>query len=88
MKIFISSLISGYEDLRAAAVAAVRSLGYEPVTAETFDASLTSPRIACLQGVRTADLVVMILGGVTEWSSRTQIVPRHTRMAGGKRSWC
>lgn len=63
MKIFISSLIAGYEDMRAAAVAAVRSLGHEPVTAETFDAGLTSPRVACLQGVREADLTVILLGG-------------------------
>jgi Domain of unknown function (DUF4062) len=62
MKIFISSLIAGFEDMRAAAVAAVRSLGHEPVTAETFDPGLTSPRIACLKGVRDSDLVVMMLG--------------------------
>jgi hypothetical protein len=62
MKIFISSLIAGYEDMRAAAVAAVRSLGHDPITAESLDAGVTSARIACLQGVRDADLVVMILG--------------------------
>jgi hypothetical protein len=46
MKIFISSLIAGYEDMRAAVAAAIRSLGHEPVTAETFDAGLVSPRVA------------------------------------------
>jgi hypothetical protein len=62
MKIFISSVISGFEDLRAAAALAIRSLGHEPVIAENFDAALVSPRVACLGGVREADLVVLILG--------------------------
>ena len=62
MKVFISSLIRGFEEFRAAAVAAVRSLGHEPITAETFEAGVSSPRVACLQGVREADVVVLILG--------------------------
>lgn len=62
MKIFISSLIAGFEDMRAAVSSAIRSLGHEPVTAEEFDAGLESPRIACLSGVRDADLIVLILG--------------------------
>ena len=62
MKVFISSLITGFEDFRAAAVAAVKSLGHEPITAEEFEAGVSSPRVACLQGVRLADLVVLILG--------------------------
>jgi hypothetical protein len=62
MKVFISSLILGYEDMRAAAVAAVRSLGHEPITAEALDPGVTSPRVACLQGVRDAELVVILLG--------------------------
>jgi len=62
MKIFISSVIAGFEEYRAAAIAAVRSLGHEPITAENFPAGVSSPRVACLQGVRDADLVVLILG--------------------------
>ena len=62
MKVFISSLIRGFEEFRAAAVAAVRSLGHEPITAETFPAGVSSPRVACLDGIRNADVVVLILG--------------------------
>lgn len=62
MKIFISSLIGGFEDLRAAARSAIVALRHEPVVAEDFGAKATSPQIACLQGVRSADLVVLILG--------------------------
>lgn len=49
--------------MRAAAVAAVRSLGHDPIAAEAFGAGVTSPRVACLEGVRNSDLVILILGG-------------------------
>jgi hypothetical protein len=62
MKIFISSLISGFEPFRAAARAAVESLGHEPVMAEDFGSQPHSPQIACFQGLRSADLVVLMLG--------------------------
>lgn len=62
MRVFISSLIGGFEDQRAAARSAIVALRHEPVVAEDFGAQPTSPQIACLQGVRSADLVVLILG--------------------------
>lgn len=62
MKIFISSLITGLESVRAAARAAVVGLGHEVVMAEDFGAKPTSPQIACLEGVRQAGIVVLILG--------------------------
>ena len=62
MKIFISSLISGFESSRAAAKSAVVALRHEPVMAEDFPAQPNSPQIACLQGIRSADIVVLILG--------------------------
>lgn len=61
MKVFISSLISGMETFRQAAVDAVEDLGHVAVTAETFEASSEAPRIACLNGVRSSNLVVLIL---------------------------
>jgi len=63
MKVFISSLIGGFEEFRAAARSAIVALRHEPVVAEDFGARASSPQIACLQGVRSADLVVLILGG-------------------------
>ncbi len=62
MKVFISSLISGFEPFRAAARSAVQTLRHEPVVVEDFGARSDSPQIACLQGVRDADMVVLILG--------------------------
>ena len=59
---FISSLISGFEPFRAAAKAAVKSLGHEPVMAEDFPAQPRAPQLACLSGLRSAQLVVLVLG--------------------------
>lgn len=62
VKVFISSLITGYEPLRAAAATAVAALGHEVVRAEDFPASGDSPQSACLAGVRASDVVILILG--------------------------
>jgi hypothetical protein len=62
MKIFLSSLIAGMADIREAARSAVTSLGHEAVMAETFGTRTQSPQTACLDGVRSADAVVLILG--------------------------
>jgi hypothetical protein len=62
MKIFVSSLISGMEQLRAAVRAAIISLGHEPVMAEDFGARPQSPQVSCLDALRGCDAVVLILG--------------------------
>ncbi len=62
MNVFISSLISGFEPLRQACRGAVAALRHEPVMAEDFGARASSPQVACLQGLRSADLVVLVLG--------------------------
>lgn len=62
MKVFISSLISGMEAERAAAKRAIELLRHEAVMAEDFGARASSPQVACLDGIRQSDLVVLILG--------------------------
>lgn len=62
MKVFISSVITGFEAYRDAATAAATALGCEVIRAEDFPASTRSPQVACLTGVRDADLVVLVLG--------------------------
>jgi hypothetical protein len=62
MKVFISSLIGGFERERAAARRAVSTLRHEPVMAEDFGAQPSSPQVACLNGLRGSDIVVLILG--------------------------
>jgi len=62
MRVFISSLITGMEEIRAAARSAVTTLGHEPVMAEDFGALPHSPQVACLDGVRRSGATVLILG--------------------------
>ncbi len=62
MKVFISSVISGFEPYREAARQAIESLGGTVIQAEDFPAASGTPQQVCLQGVRDADIVVLILG--------------------------
>jgi hypothetical protein len=50
------------ETYRDAAQKAVKSLGYEPILAEDFLASTKSPRVACLEGIRSAKAVILLMG--------------------------
>ena len=62
MKVFISSLITGFGAQREAAKRAVATLRHEPVMAEDFGAQPSSPQVACLQELRGSDIVVLVLG--------------------------
>lgn len=62
MRVFISSVITGYEPFRDAVAAAVESLDGEVVRAEDFGAIAATPQQVCLGGVRSADVVVLLLG--------------------------
>ena len=62
MKIFISSVIGGMEAYRAVARQAAENLRYDVIVAEDFGVSPNSPQQVCLQGVRDADVVVLLLG--------------------------
>lgn len=61
MVIFISSVISGMEAERDAVEEAVDALGYEVARAEDFGATTETPRRACLEAAREADLTVVLL---------------------------
>lgn len=67
LRVFISSVMEGYEAFREAAAESVRRAGCDPVRAEDFPASSMSPRNACLDGVRSADAVVLLLGSRYGW---------------------
>ena len=62
MKVFTSSIVTGFEEFREAAGDAVSNLGYELIRAEDFGASTSSPQRACLAGVREADITILLLG--------------------------
>ncbi len=50
MKVFVSSVIRGFEPFREAAVRAAQTLGHEVIRAEDFGASPDSPQQVCLAG--------------------------------------
>jgi hypothetical protein len=62
MKIFLSSVIRGFEAYRNAAARAARALRHEVKRAEDFPASSATPQQACLAGVRWAEAVILLLG--------------------------
>lgn len=62
MDVFISSVIRGMELHRDVASGAVESLGYTVIRSEKFGASSDTPRRACLEAARTADLTLVLLG--------------------------
>lgn len=87
-KVFISSVIGGFEQMRAAAAGAVQDLGHAIIRAEDFGASAASPRIACLAGVRAADVVILLLGQRYGEVQDRDISPTHEefREAKGRRA--
>lgn len=62
MRIFLSSVMRGFEAYRDAAQRAAKALRHEVKRAEDFAASASAPQQACLAGVRWADAVILILG--------------------------
>lgn len=62
MKVFVSSVISGFEEFRRSAEHAARTLDHEVLMAERFGARADSPQQACLKAVRDADVVLAVLG--------------------------
>jgi hypothetical protein len=62
MKVFVSSLIGGYEQYRAAVVDAIAMLGHTPLRAEDLGANPASPQQACLSLVRDSDVVILLMG--------------------------
>ena len=68
-RIFVSSVMKGYQNFRGAASAAIRQAGCNPILAEMFPANSSSPRSACLDGVESADAFVLLLGSRFGWKT-------------------
>lgn len=62
VKVFVSSVIVGFEEERDAVDNAVAALGHIPIRIEDHPATAGTAQAACLAGVRDADVVVVILG--------------------------
>src|SRR5688572_3090062 len=64
---FVSSVMEGYGDHRRAAREAVIACDGEPVLVEDFPARDQSPRTACLDGVQSSDVLIMIVAQRGGW---------------------
>lgn len=62
MKVFVSSLMGGFEEYREAAFRAVKALDCDLLRAEEWGARTDTPRQACLEEAREADVTLLILG--------------------------
>ena len=61
--IFVSSVVKGYEEYRQAAARAIeRAGGYPILVNENFPSLATSSRNACLDGVASSDIYLVIIG--------------------------
>jgi hypothetical protein len=77
MKIFLSSVIRGFEPYRDAAARVAKALHHEVKRAEDFTASPATPQQACLAGVRWAEAVILILGARYGELQASAISPTH-----------
>src|SRR5258708_7215708 len=66
-RVFISSVIEGFEEFRQAAAEGVEAGGGEPVMVERFPSLARSPRNACLDGVQSADAYLGVIGQRGGW---------------------
>lgn len=66
-RVFVSSVMEGFEDFRKAARQGIIAAGGEPVMAEDFVALPETPRNACLDGVDSSDIFILIIGKRGGW---------------------
>jgi hypothetical protein len=62
MKVFISSVIKGFELFRDAAAESVTTLDHELLRSEDFGATDVSSQVTCLSAVRAADVTLVFIG--------------------------
>ena len=68
-RIFVSSVMTGFQEYREAARAGIRQAVCDAVLAEDFAAQNSSSRNACIDGVESADALVLLLGPRYGWAT-------------------
>ena len=66
-RVFVSSVMEGFEEYRVAAKAGIINAGGDPVLVEDYPSFSSSPRNACLDGVTSCNIFVIIVGGKGGW---------------------
>lgn len=68
-RVFVSSVMEGFEECREAARRAITAIGGDAVMAEDFVAASSSPRNSCLDGVASSDVYVLMVGTRGGWKT-------------------
>lgn len=68
-RVFVSSVIEGFEEYRAAAKAGILAAHGEPVLTEDFPSLPVSSRNACLDGIASCDIYIVIVGNRGGWTT-------------------
>ena len=66
-RVFVSSVMEGFEEFRLAAKNGIIAAGSEPLLIEDFPALPISPRNACIDGVASCDIHIAIVGNRGGW---------------------
>lgn len=66
-RVFVSSVMDGFSEFREAARQAIGAVGGEAVLVEDYPSLLVSSRTACLDGVASADALLVIVGQRGGW---------------------
>src|SRR5687768_5665386 len=61
-RVFVSSVIEGYREMREAARRGILAADCEPVLGEDFPSLADSPRNACFDAVESCDAIVTVVG--------------------------
>ena len=68
-RVFVSSVMTGFEAQRAAARRGILSAGGEPVLVEDFPSLPVASRTACLDAVASSDVYLVIVGARGGWTT-------------------
>jgi hypothetical protein len=68
-RVFVSSVMDGFEEYREAARSAIEAAGGEPVLVEDLPSLPVSSRNACLDGVASCDMYLVAIGDRGGWTA-------------------
>ncbi len=68
-RVFVSSVMTDFQEHREAARRAINNAGGDAVLVEDFPALPVSPRTACLDGVASCDVLVVLLAARGGWTA-------------------
>jgi hypothetical protein len=68
-RVFVSSVINGFQEYRKADRNGILAAGGEPVLIEDYPSLAVSPRSVCLDGVRSSDIHIVVVGSRGGWTA-------------------